>query len=309
LKNKILFFARFMTILILPLFLFSPNLYAQESSTCLECHSEKAASLLNTPHELRPGSAESSSLIVGCFSCHDGWQEHINDPTAENIQRPDELMILKQGEVCGRCHLTEHQSAMVTTDPHSKVGLECTSCHSVHGNRNEFLVKEDLDNFCVSCHGATAAEFNQRSAHPVESGNVRCVDCHDLSTIKNREFDIGFDWKCQSCHEEKAGPFLYEHPVTYDYLVNGESCTECHEPHGSVNDKLLKESGRVLCLQCHSLPPRHATMHSGLGSKYDCVECHSEIHGSFSNDDFLDPDLGDKLFPDCYQSGCHSVGN
>ena len=38
---------------------------------------------------------------------------------------------------------------------------------------------------------------------------------------------------CYKCHAEKRGPFLYEHaPVR-------ENCLNCHDPHGSANEKLL----------------------------------------------------------------------
>ena len=308
-REKIPLFVKCTMVLTMTFFLYSNKLFAQDPSLCLECHEDMAATLQNSPHELTAESAEFSALSVNCFGCHDGWQVHAEDPSTENISRPDNLSQSEQSEVCSRCHLTPHQSAMATTDPHMNAGLACTSCHMIHDNGNAHLVKEDLDNFCVTCHSSIAAEFQMKSSHPLESGNIRCVDCHDMAMIENREFKIGFDWKCQSCHEDQAGPYLYEHPVVYDYLVEGGGCTECHAPHGSVNDRLLKESGRVICLQCHSLPPGHIARHAGLGSKFECVQCHSEVHGSYSNNLFLDPDLGNKLFPDCYQSGCHTVGN
>ena len=115
----------------------------------------------------------------------------------------------------------------------------------------------------------------------------------------------GLNWKCQGCHSDVAGPYLYEHPVTYQHLVEGVGCTECHSPHGSPNDRLLTQPGNGVCLQCHGTPPGHRTRHSGLGTKLACVDCHSDIHGSYDNNKFLDPMLGTKLFPNCYQSGCH----
>ena len=308
-KNNLKYPFMLLVFSILALFLNSTNAYAQESSTCLECHDGVDATLMNTPHELRAVPKSSAAMGVDCTNCHDGWQEHINNPSKDNIEKGSDLLPLAEAELCGRCHVTPHQAAIAAGDPHFDSNFSCSSCHSIHGNRNPHLVKEDLDNYCVTCHSATAMEFERRSAHPLDSGNIKCVDCHKLGSLQVNEFKNGFDWRCQSCHEDKAGPFLYEHPVVYNHLVNGGGCTECHEPHGSVNDRLLTQNGRTLCLQCHSVPPGHMVRHSGLGSKFACVRCHSEVHGSYSNRLLLDPDLGNKLFPDCYQSGCHSIGN
>jgi DmsE family decaheme c-type cytochrome len=296
-------------ILMAACFLFPSNVCPQDQADCLDCHEDIEATLIDTPHEIGTVSKSEESMIATCFDCHSGWQRHLDNPTAENIQRGPELSQAAQGEVCGGCHVSPHQAAMVTDDPHARANLTCSSCHKVHGNRNKYLAKEDLDNFCTSCHEAVVMEFQQRSAHPLESGNVRCTDCHDLSYIGAAEFKVGFKWRCQNCHDEKSGPFPYEHQVVYGHLVEGGTCVECHQPHGSVNDQLLKQPGKTLCLQCHGIPPGHQAVHTGLGARLDCVQCHSEIHGSFSNRLLLDPDLGDKMVPNCYQAGCHSIGN
>lgn len=281
--------------------------YGRDDNICLECHDGMAETLLNTPHELTVTSTGTASITVSCGNCHDGWQAHIEDPSTDNISVGSRLTPDKQAELCGRCHLTPHQMAVSTDDPHARAYLSCSSCHSVHGNPNRKLVTDNTDNYCASCHTVTMMQFKQRSAHPLESGNIRCIDCHSLESIGRTEFTIGYDQRCQSCHEEKYGPYLYEHPVTYNHLVQGGSCTECHEPHGSVNDRLLTQPGKTLCLYCHGTPPGHLTSHGGLAARRDCVDCHSEIHGSFSNRLLLDPDLGSKFFPDCFQSGCHTL--
>jgi len=284
-------------------------LLADDYSVCLDCHEGQDKTLIGSPHELSSSSHMRSSIEISCGDCHTGWEAHLDDPSIENIDTGKNLSAEKQAEICGKCHLTAHQTTMISTDPHSRTELTCTSCHSVHDNPNNSLVKENLDNYCLSCHTTTAFEFKQRSVHPLESGNVRCVDCHTLDAIKDPLMTVGFDWTCQNCHAEKSGPFLYEHPVASSHLLNGGGCIECHEPHGSSVDRLLKQPGNGACLQCHGTPVGHLTEHSGLGSKLDCVQCHSEIHGSFNNRLFLDPDLGIKLFPDCYQSGCHAQVN
>ena len=51
---------------------------------------------------------------------------------------------------------------------------------------------------------------------------------------------------CYKCHAEKRGPFLFEHEPVQD------DCSECHNPHGSVNDQLLTARPPFLCQQCHN---------------------------------------------------------
>ncbi len=279
------------------------------SETCLNCHDDMGQSLSNSAHRLYSKNDLPATFVAGCIGCHDGWKTHIDDPSADNIEVPSKETYTKQAEVCGRCHENPHQAAMATDDPHNRAQVGCLSCHKIHNNVNKSLLADDDDNFCLTCHKGVAGEFHRRSVHPLNSGNIRCIDCHKMGSIEDPMLAVGMDFRCQECHAEKSGPFLYEHKIVYHYSTQGGSCMECHQPHGSPNDRLLNQPGNGICMQCHMIPPKHRTQHDGLGTKLACVECHSEIHGSYSNKYFLDPELGTKLFPDCNQSGCHSFAN
>jgi DmsE family decaheme c-type cytochrome len=232
----------------------------------------------------------------------------MEDPSKSFPVIPADLPFNQQGEVCGRCHIGTHQQAMLTTDPHARASLVCTSCHAIHSNKDGKQTKRWNSEACLTCHTNVARQFEMRSAHPLQSGNIKCIDCHDLSGTKDQMLAIGMDWSCQGCHSDKSGPFTYEHPVTSSHLVNGGGCVECHNPHGSNNSKLLNQPESGICLQCHTTPSGHRTQHAGLGTKFACANCHSEIHGSFDNRALLDPNLGTRFFPDCFQSGCHIIG-
>lgn len=279
----------------------------EQSATCLDCHEGYETSLAGSAHRLSSGREIKSSIGVGCISCHKGWEKHLEEPSAETIIKLGALSLIDQAEVCGNCHLTPHQQTMVTTDPHTRRNISCFDCHTIHNNPVKNLVKDAGQEFCLTCHTEVASEFHRRSNHPLQSLNISCTDCHSIDNIKSPSLAVGHGWQCQRCHTDYAGPFLYEHPVVYNHLVNGGGCTECHESHGSPNDRLLKQPENGTCLQCHGVPPGHRTRHSGLGARLACVDCHSEIHGSYDNKLFLDPDLGNKLFPDCYQPGCHII--
>jgi DmsE family decaheme c-type cytochrome len=281
-----------------------PVMVIEKSGDCLDCHDDMAGSLDNSTHRLS-SNASGDKIIVGCISCHDGWAKHLEEPSAENIGNPEKHNPFDQANICGNCHQSPHQASMISFDPHGIAGVACLTCHTIHNNTVNMLLSEKRDQFCVSCHSDVASEFQRRSAHPYESGNIDCVDCHIFGETERADRAVGMNWTCQNCHAEHAGPFIYEHPVTSKHLVEGSGCIECHQPHGSNNDRLINQPGNGVCLQCHNTPPGHLTNHSGLGSKLACLECHTEIHGSYDNRLFLDPSLGSKLFPDCYQSGCH----
>jgi DmsE family decaheme c-type cytochrome len=288
---------------------YDPAVLLEKSSVCLDCHDDMEVSLAETPHRISAKGKPIPPLAVGCIGCHDGWEDHIEDPSAETIVALSDYSLSEQAGVCGRCHISPHQTAMISTDPHGRAGISCLSCHQIHNNLNEMLVKGDGPDYCLSCHAAVGTEFKLRSAHPLESGNIRCTDCHNLGYIKDHRLAVGYDCSCQRCHSDFSGPYLYEHPVVYNHLVEGGGCVECHKPHGSPNDRLLNQPGNGVCFQCHGIPPGHRTQHDGLGVKLGCVDCHTAVHGSYENRLLLDPDLGMKLFPDCYQSGCHIFNN
>jgi DmsE family decaheme c-type cytochrome len=284
----------------------SPAEMIAKSAACLECHPEAADNLKGSKHQMTREGDKSARIAVGCVGCHTDFEKHLEEPSKDNISVPSKLSFATQGKVCGECHLGPHQAAMISTDPHARAGLECTTCHQVHGNSARGLVKDDRQEFCKTCHIEVNAQFKSRSAHPLESGNIRCADCHSMADRKDPMLARGLDWSCQECHSEYAGPFAYEHPVTEQHLFQGSGCTACHSPHGSPNDRLLAQPGNGVCLQCHGIPAGHRTAHSGLGAKVACIDCHSEIHGSNDNGKFLDPQITTKFFADCFQSGCHA---
>ena len=123
----------------------------------------------------------------------------------------------------------------------------------------------------------------QRSSHmPYREGKVTCTSCHNPHGSPNPSQLIHstVTENCVSCHAERRGPFLFEHPPVM------ESCANCHDPHGSNHDKLLKLTRPRLCQQCH-VETRHPTSPYGRDTsslKFTmgraCSSCHVNIHGS-----------------------------
>ena len=277
---------------------------AEESvgnETCIECHEEYLPSLSGTAHDVATAKA---GLGLVCASCHTGASVHIEDPSAENIGNPGKLPAGRITTICTQCHSPHAEMGNVGFDPHFNQETACTDCHRVHAGQQN-LRPEDPAVLCSRCHVGVKEAFARRSNHPLSDGAVTCVSCHAFTGAGQAGIGHGGTANCYACHPEQSGPYLHEHPVTMSFAVEGSGCTECHDPHGSGNERLLVQKGSTLCLECHGIPPLHQTQHSGLGTKLQCVECHSEVHGSNHNAKFLDPDLGTKLFPNCYQAGCH----
>ena len=88
--------------------------------------------------------------------------------------------------------------------------------------------------------------------------------------------------QCTKCHQAVRGPHVFEHPPVV------EDCSNCHNPHGSPNRRLLEIAQPMQCLQCHALP---GNRHGQTGARNNtqtisgavlrnCTSCHGAIHGS-----------------------------
>ncbi len=276
---------------------------AVDTETCLMCHEDYDQTLVQTPHALDEGAARAG---LSCASCHAGGEVHIEEPVPDNIGNPATLAVGAVQQLCRPCHTPHATMAATGFDPHLALDMSCLSCHRIHSGP-QALLPADRAEMCETCHAGISETFLRNSNHPLGEANVSCTDCHAFTVANQPTVGHGATATCYNCHPEQSGPYIHDHPAAISFAVEGGGCLECHQPHGSANRRLLDQPGNALCQQCHGIPPGHRIVHSGLGTKLACVECHSEVHGSNHNSKLLDPELGMKLFPDCYQSGCHII--
>ncbi len=98
-----------------------------------------------------------------------------------------------------------------------------------------------------------------------------CDACHDIERshrLLDRQPDL-----CYQCHEDFSDTYTALHgPVAAGY------CTQCHNPHMSRTERLLKRKGQNLCTYCHTKAiVLKNDVHDGIEDT-DCQECHNP-HG------------------------------
>ncbi|RFC42550.1 MAG: Doubled CXXCH motif (Paired CXXCH 1) [Verrucomicrobia bacterium] len=208
---------------------------------------------------------------------------------------------------CAQCHTD--QTDHFATASHARLNLAdpkvgetgCEACHgpgSVHvaagGGKGSIVNPGKSPEACFACHLDKKAQFSLPNTHQVLNGKMSCADCHEVhkgNAIAGTGVDLeGQNATCTKCHTEQKGPFVYEHGAMR------EGCVACHNPHGSINAKMLVARDANLCLRCHleagtpgstgeinANAIRHTTEnHNSRLMQGTCwsAGCHEQPHGS-----------------------------
>lgn len=253
------------------------------SEQCATCHEDVMAGWDKTVHSKQGFSMRSNQ---GCETCHGPGAAHVEAGGDKSLIKSFKTMKPSEAsETCLQCHEKEKQT-MWQGSVHANRDLTCSTCHSVHNPKSEKaqLKTAKIEQTCESCHLQIKAQIQKTSHHPVREGLMTCADCHNphgTSTPKMLTAH-SVNEQCYTCHTEKRGPFLWEHPPVK------ENCLTCHNPHGSNHPKLMVAKRPFICQSCH-LDTRHpGTLYDGSGSALasnrdfsrSCSNCHLTIHGS-----------------------------
>jgi len=273
------------------------------SETCKACHEEIFNKLQKSPHFAVETGARRGWKERSCESCHGPGSKHADSASSENIKNPAKLTAGEVDRTCLNCHLNQNTPVGRLAAGHARDQVACTTCHSVHGEGGAQLVvrnRSEINANCASCHVSAWTTFNRPYKHRLPEGAMSCVDCHNPHAsfqVDVTRTSFGNEPGCLQCHSDKRGLFIYEHPVQ-----RIEGCTACHEPHGSVNPRMLvRQQVSLVCLECHANLPIRQTIsknpftggvppafHDLRSPRYqNCTTCHVKIHGSYVNREFL----------------------
>lgn len=250
-----------------------------QGARCQKCHKEVVTEFPTSLHG-QTVKFLSGSDSASCDACHGDPTKHLRSGKAEDIH----LMPEQETSGCLKCHDKDRSHRSWIGSPHDRKDMSCSSCHSIHHAHGGTLIRtERLADICFSCHSEIRKALYQRSTHLFRTeqqvAKLECAACHDPHGGHGRNMMVASSANevCYTCHAEKRGPFLWEHPPVR------EDCFACHVAHGSNNPRLLRAQSHLVCQQCHMfMLSRHQTV-AGLDVftfNRGCVNCHSRIHGS-----------------------------
>jgi len=232
-------------------------------------------------HEDVAGHALGPDYHADCESCHGPGELHSETEELADISFPSNAD-------CSDCHATGRATHLAwSTSEHERTGVLCSDCHQSH-SREPMLLRTAVPvpgavlrhasgstKLCVSCHGEVASRLSLPSHHPVREGMLDCTDCH--RPHENARITLGARTTlCTGCHEDYAGPWIYEHtPVA-------EDCGYCHGPHGTSAYNLLQTNVPGVCISCHTVAESGST-HEPSAWVTRCTDCHGAIHGSYAD--------------------------
>jgi DmsE family decaheme c-type cytochrome len=253
--------------------------FVQDTEVCLGCHDDVHGPYSETAHGRAFNFNPRNSLqALDCEACHGPRSRHIEDPTDELALAT--LTATQQSAICLQCHQGGHQMHW-NSSAHKTAEMSCSACHIVMEKRSDrnLLSAQFEPAVCYSCHANIRAEAQKVHRHPIRDGKVSCSDCHNPHGSVTRGMLTGgsVNETCYQCHQDKRGPFLWEHaPVR-------ENCLTCHEPHGSNNPGLLAQKGAAQCVSCHQYGGHiNQFRYNRVSTPYanGCVNCHMTVHGS-----------------------------
>ena len=272
------------------------------ADTCQSCHEEVFKDVQKTKHWNSILKTKSGVEAHTCETCHGPGAEHVSaggDKT--KIFGFKGATAQQVANRCMACHNRKEETAHFEQSAHAGGEVSCISCHSPHfAKEPRRLLVDKQPALCYKCHTEKRAEFDKPFRHRVNEGLIKCSDCHNVHgspASHSARSEPSQDATCFKCHRSLQGPYVFEHVP-----VKTEGCQACHQPHGSINPRMLKVNQvNILCLQCHTpgIVPNtrsgdtnapgtpNGPVHDQNAKFQACTTCHVQIHGSNADETFM----------------------
>jgi DmsE family decaheme c-type cytochrome len=270
-------------------------------------------------------------------------------PAAKTRSRPAVAATYVGSKACANCHsplIAQFKKTLmgkISMTQKGKGKFECENCHgpgSEHvrlgGGRGVGGIMsfekddprsvDERNAVCLNCHQRGERNYWAGSVH--ETRGLACTNCHTIMKAVSRKHNLKTEVEpetCFQCHKLKRAQMQYSSHMP---IREGKmTCSNCHNPHGSVTEKLLRAASvNQLCYGCHAekrgpklwehAPVRENCLncHRPHGSNYEyllkvarprlCNECHSSVHSPTAGGGFGLPNTPYLLGRAC--GNCHS---
>lgn len=216
-----------------------------------------------------------------------------------NPQAPDAKPIGQA--TCVACHSgeadnfahTSHAMGMQVAAAADPMAATCEGCHgpgsahaaspSTNGSIISFRKGAETaiatqTGTCLACHSGGPRDAWLGSVH--QRNQLSCSDCHNpmaAFSVQGLTTRQSASETCATCHKDVRQQFNRRSHMP---LAEGQiGCTDCHNPHGTINANLLKtDTVNDTCYQCHA-EKRGPFLWEHAPVRENCVTCHSP-HGS-----------------------------
>ncbi len=249
--------------------------------------------------------------------------EEEDEPEPVSPERPPVPDFMLGNQNCEICHgaVTEHFKSNPHYGAHmtqngSSAPIVCAACHgdgndhaARYGDPEEILrfakdspaTVQEKDAACLQCHERGIRLYWRGSEH--ESRSIACVDCHKImepASPRKLFAKVNELETCFQCHQQRRAQI--QRSSHMPYREGKLTCSDCHNPHGTANEKLLKEATvNETCYGCHA-EKRGPFLWEHSPVAENCLSCH-EPHGS--NHDKLLTIMRPRLCQSCHFEGEH----
>jgi len=229
----------------------------------------KPAETKDREQALEPFAATDAVYIgeEACIQCHEHANDHYSHTLHAKVFRQNPRGAV-EGQVCEACHGPGSRHAEETWDNSLIIGF----------TRNWGTPVEQQNAQCLSCHQGGQRLHWIGSTH--DNNEVACGDCHNPMVQESFSGALraeNISKTCAACHPQQRADFQKRSHMP---LPEGKmSCVDCHNPHGSATQPLLKaDSVNQVCYECHA-EKRGPFLWEHAPVRENCSNCHLP-HGS-----------------------------